>query len=192
MRNDINSTTKLESDKLKELRNNIESPCKNKKIPLWLVLLDNIPTLILFVLGTMLVYQLSTIGAVIFAFYALFSVVFFWAKICPFCHHFATLACPCGYGAISAKLFQKRQDKSFKKVFKQNIVIVFPNWFVPFAIAIYLLATRYTNQILILTIAFCLVGFVIIPLISRLVGCKNCEIKEDCPWMKINIQNIDQ
>ncbi|MCX6329075.1 MAG: hypothetical protein NTZ85_06105 [Bacteroidia bacterium] len=192
MINDNNSTTKLESDQIKGLRNDIESPCNEKKIPLWLVLLDNIPTLILFVLGAILVYQVSTIGAVIFVVYSLFSFVFFWARICPFCHHYNTLACPCGYGAISAKLFKKRQDKSFKKVFKQNIEVVFPNWFVPFAIAIYLLTTRYTNQILILTIAFSLIGFIIIPLISRLVGCKNCEIKEDCPWMKVNIQNKDQ
>ena len=124
--------------------------------------------------------------------YLVFSVGFFWAKICPYCHHYNTLACPCGYGVISAKLFKKRQDRSFIKVFKRNLVIVFPNWFVPFAIAIYLLVTRYTHQILFLTIAFSLIGFVVIPLISRFVGCKNCEIKEDCPWMKVNIQDKGQ
>ena len=169
---------------MKELKNDIESPCHKKAIPLWLVLLDNIPTLILFVLGAILVYKISTIGSIIFVVYSLFSIVFFWARICPFCHHYNTLACPCGYGIISAKLFKKRKDKSFKKVFKQNIGIVFPNWFVPVAIAIYLLITRYTNETFILTIAFSLIGFIIIPLISRLVGCKNCEIKEDCPWMQ--------
>ena len=191
MKKDNKPATKLDSAQLNENRIDIESPCNKKEIPLWLVLLDNIPTLILFVLGTMLVYQVSIIGAVIFAFYTLFSVVFFWARICPFCHHYNTLACPCGYGIISAKLFKRRQDKSFIKVFKKNLVIVFPNWFVPFAIAIYLLVSRYTDEILILTIAFSLIGFVVIPLISRLVGCKNCEIKEDCPWMKVKVQNID-
>jgi hypothetical protein len=183
------SATKLGSDQLKELRNVIESQCNKKGIPLWLVLLDNIPTLILFILGAIIVYHISTIAAVIFVFYALFSVVFFWARICPYCHHYGTLACPCGYGVISAKLFKRRKDKSFIKVFKKNLVIVYPNWFVPFAIAIYLLVTRYTNQLLILIIAFSLIGFVVIPLISRLVGCKNCEIKEDCPWMKVKVQN---
>ncbi|OFY25906.1 MAG: hypothetical protein A2X01_03875 [Bacteroidetes bacterium GWF2_35_48] len=186
MKNDKYSTTKLESVQLNEIKNVTESPCHKKGIPLWLVLLDNIPTLILFVLGTILVCQISTIGAVIFGAYSLFSVVFFWAKICPFCHHYNTLACPCGYGVISAKLFKKRNDKTFKKVFKQNIGIVFPNWIVPFSIAIYLLVTQYTNELFILTIAFSLIGFVVIPLISKFVGCKNCEIKEDCPWMKVN------
>ena len=79
-------------------------PCHLKKIPLWLVLLDNIPTIILFVLGFLIVNQVSSIGAVAFGAYALFSIVWFWAKICPYCHHYNTLACPCGYGAISPNL----------------------------------------------------------------------------------------
>jgi hypothetical protein len=189
MKTGKNSAANLLSDHSEEAEKPSESPCIKTKIPAWLVLLDNVPTFILFGLGAIIVYQVSTIGALIFIIYSLFSVVFFWARICPFCHHYNTFACPCGYGAISARLFKQRKDKSFKKVFRQNIGIVFPNWFVPFAIAIYMLVARYTNEILILTIAFSLIGFVIIPLISRFVGCKNCEIKEDCPWMKKNILN---
>lgn len=160
------------------------APCHEKKIPLWLVLLDNIPTLLLFILGYLIINQLSTVAATVFAFYALFSIVWFWAKICPYCHHYNTLACPCGYGIISSRLFKQKNDKPFRKVFKQNIGIVFPNWFVPFAIAIYLMATRYSNELLVLTISFSLTGFVIIPTISKLIGCKSCEIREGCPWMK--------
>lgn len=180
---------KMESDKIKGIATDLLSPCHKKNIPLWLVLLDNIPTIVLFILGAMLVYQLSAVGSIIFVFYSVFSVIWFWAKICPYCHHYNTLACPCGYGIISSKIFKKRDNKSFKKVFRQNIGIVFPNWFISTAIAIYLLLTRYTTELLILTIAFSLIGFVIIPLISKLVGCKNCEIKEDCPWMTANTKD---
>ena len=178
-----NHKTKSESDQLKEFKNDLESACYKKKIPLWLVLLDNLPTLVLIILGALLIYQISTIGAIGYVVYSLFSIVWFWAKICPSCHLYDTYACPCGYGVISVKLFKKQENKSFIKVFKQNIGVVFPNWFVPFIIAIYLLVIRYTQEVLILTIAFSLIGFVIIPLISKFVGCKNCEIKEDCPWM---------
>jgi hypothetical protein len=177
-----------ESDLLKN-NNDLSLPCHSRKIPLWLVLLDNIPTVILFILGFLIINQLSTIDAIVFGFYALFSIVWFWAKICPYCHHYDTLACPCGYGAISPKLFKKGTDKSFKKAFRRNIGIQFPNWFVPLAVAIYLVITRYTKEIMILTISFVLIGFVIIPLISKLVACKNCDIKDDCPWMSINKKN---
>lgn len=189
MRNDKNFTIQVEKDLPIESNIIKEFPCIKKRIPLWLVTLDNVPTLILFVLGAILIDHVSGIGALIYFSYTLFSVVWFWAKICPFCHHYGTYTCPCGYGKISAKAFKRRTDMSFKKVFKRNIVIVFPNWFVPLILSIYLLITRYTIETLILTIAFCLIGFVAIPIISRLVGCKNCEIKEDCPWMRIRNQS---
>jgi hypothetical protein len=169
--------------------NDLSTPCHSRNIPLWLVLLDNLPTLLLFIMGFLIINLISTTGAVIFAIYAFISVVWFWARICPYCHHFGTLACPCGYGIISFKLFKKKDPGSFQKVFKRNILIVFPNWFVPLGVAFYLLITAYTTQVLILTIIFTLIGFIIIPAISKQVGCKNCEIKEDCPWMTINKQH---
>jgi hypothetical protein len=175
--------TNSESDQLRN--KDLTVPCHSRKIPVWLVLLDNIPTLILFIFGFLIINQISTIGAITFGIYALFSVIWFLAKICPYCHHYNTRACPCGYGAISPRLFKKRDPKSFKKVFKRNILIVFPNWFVPLGTAAYLLSTRFTKEILIQTIIFILIGFIVIPIISKLVGCKNCEIKEDCPWMTI-------
>ena len=173
------------SDSYQLIDKDLIIPCHSRRIPLWLVLLDNFPTLFLFILGFLIINHISTIGAIIFGTYALFSIVFFWAKICPYCHHYDTHACPCGYGAISPRLFKKRDSKSFKKVFKRNIWIVFPNWFIPLGIAVYLLSTRFTKEILSQTIIFILIGFIIIPIISKLVGCKNCEIKEDCPWMTI-------
>jgi len=177
------------SDFNPQIKNDLSTPCHSRKIPLWLVLLDNIPTIFLFILGFLIINQLSTIAAVIFAIYAFVSVVWFWARICPYCHHYGTYACPCGYGVISSQLFTRKDSNSFQKVFRRNILIVFPNWFVPLGIAVYLLITDYTVKVLILTIIFSLIGFIIIPLISKLVGCKNCEIKEDCPWMTINKQH---
>lgn len=166
--------------------NNKAFPCHSRKIPLWLVLLDNIPTLMLFILGVFIISLVSTTVAIIFGIYTLFSVVWFWAKICPYCHHYDTYACPCGYGAISPRLFKKRSDKSFRKAFRQNLGMVFPNWFIPLTAAIYLMIVQYSNDLLMLSVAFCMTGFVIIPSVSKFVGCKNCEIKEDCPWMSGN------
>ena len=186
MEKNTHSISDSEPVKLKKNSIDLTPPCHSREIPLWLVLLDNVPTLILFTLGLLIINRLSTIGAIIFGSYALFSVVWFWAKICPFCHHYNTLSCPCGYGVISSKLFKKGTDKSFKKVFRRNIIIQFPNWFVPLAFAVYLISSSYTKEILLLTIFFTLIGFAVIPVVSKLVGCKNCEIKEDCPWMTID------
>jgi hypothetical protein len=181
MQYDNSPLTRSESDQ--QTVNNLSSPCHLRKIPLWLVLLDNLPSLILFILGFLIINKISFAGAVFYGIYALFSVVWFWARICPYCHHYNTQACPCGYGAVSPLLFKRRDPGSFKKVFRRNILIVFPNWFVPFGIAIYLLITVFTKEVLILSVIFSVIGFLLIPLISKFVGCKNCAIKEDCPWM---------
>lgn len=159
------------------------TPCHSRRIPLWLVLLDNIPTLLLLLLGFLIIRELTLTGAVFYGIYAAISIVWFWAFICPYCYHYDTYACPCGYGIISAKMFKRKDDRSFRKVFRRNIIIQYPNWFVPLGVAIYLLITYYSRVILVLTISFIIIGFIVIPAISKLVGCKNCEIKEDCPWM---------
>ncbi|NJK97101.1 MAG: hypothetical protein HC905_21220 [Bacteroidales bacterium] len=157
--------------------------CTPRNIPVWLVLLDNVPTLFLFIIGSLIIFRVTPIGSVVFLLYSFFSVFYFWAKICPYCPHFDTLACPCGYGIISSKLFKRKTDKSFKKVFKRNIGIVFPNWFIPLAVIVYLILTDYSKGVLVLSVLFCVTGFILIPLISKLVGCKNCAIRNDCPWM---------
>jgi hypothetical protein len=161
----------------------LAEPCHQRKIPVWLVLLDNVPTLLLFLLGFLIINQASLTGAIAYGIYAISSVVWFWARICPYCHHYDTFACPCGYGVISARIFKRRDSKHFKRVFRRNIVVQFPNWFAPVSVALYMLIKEYSASMLLLTILFSLIGFVIIPVISKQVGCKNCEIKEDCPWM---------
>jgi len=185
MGKNIHSISDLKPEELIKNSQDLTIPCHSREIPLWLVVLDNAPTLILFTLGFLIINKYSTIIAIIFGSYALFSVVWFWAKICPYCHHYNTLACPCGYGVISSRFFKRGTGKSFKKVFRRNISIQFPNWFVPLAFALYLISSSYTKEILVLTVFFVLIGFVIIPVVSKLVGCKNCEIKGDCPWMAI-------
>jgi len=166
----------------------LAEPCHQRIIPVWLVLLDNVPTLLLFVLGFLIINQLSLTGAIVYGIYAISSVVWFWARICPYCHHYDTFACPCGYGVISARIFKRRDSKHFKRVFRRNIIVQFPNWFAPFSVALYLLIVKYSTSLLLLTIIFSIIGFVIIPIISKQVGCKNCEIKDDCPWMTISKQ----
>jgi hypothetical protein len=152
-------------------------------IPKRLVVLDNIPTLVLFLLGAALIWRIGAIVSVLFLFYCFVSIVLFWYLICPWCHHFGTRACPCGYGTVSSRLFQGRTGREFSKVFRRNIGIVFPCWILPFVAGAYLMWTNYNSTLLVLFASFCLIGFIAIPVISRFVGCKSCAIKDQCPWM---------
>jgi hypothetical protein len=170
----------------------IHNDCE-RVIPAWLVLMDNIPTLIMFVLGAMLAGMIWWPLAVFMSIYDLSSIVMFWAFICRHCQHFGTRACPCGYGVVAARYFDKKEGSNFRKVFGKNIAIMYPCWFIPLGSGISLLYTRNSNFILLTFVAFLIVGFVMIPAISRFVGCKGCNLKEQCPWMSSeNLSSISK
>lgn len=154
-----------------------------KIVPLWLVLLDNIPTLAMYILGTIIISKFSMMFAISYVLYSLLSIIWFWAKICPYCNYHGTSGCPCGYGKLSALFFKKVNSNNFRKVFKRNIIAVYPSWFIPPVFGFYLLISSYSTGFLMLNISFALVGFVLIPLISKKIGCKDCAIREDCPWV---------
>ena len=160
----------------------IHNECE-RIVPSWLVLLDNIPTAILFVLGVILVDLVWWPLAILMMIYNLASIVLFWALICRYCHHFNTRACPCGYGVIAPKWFRRIEGGNFRKIFRRNIAIMYPCWLFPLVAGLYLLYARYPRSILIVFSAFVIVGFILIPAISKLVGCKGCDLKDQCPWM---------
>ncbi len=152
-------------------------------VPIWLIILDNAPTVVMFLLGSALIWEVSPIYSMLFLVYCGLSIIMFWRLICPWCHHFGTTGCPCGYARIASRLFERKTGKDFKKIFTQNIGVVFPCWFVPLGTGIYLLWTRFNWSLFFLFLAFCLVSFILIPSISRFIGCKSCKNKNECPWM---------
>jgi hypothetical protein len=155
-------------------------------VPLWLVLLDNVPTGVLFVLGAVLTGAVWWPLAIFMTLYNLSAIALFWVVICRYCQHFATRACPCGYGVIAARYLSRKEGGDFGKIFRKNIAIMYPSWFIPFAAGIYLLFTRFSAGIITVFSAFIIVGFLIIPMVSRFIGCKGCTLKEQCPWMSIS------
>lgn len=185
----INFTTDSLAEKINTENNAVH--CLSREIPLWLILLDNIPTLLLFLIGFLIIYQTTLIGAIVFGIYALFSVVWFWAKICTYCHHFDTSSCPCGYGIISAKIFKRKENKSFKKVFRRNIGIQFPNWFIPLAVAIYLFSTNYSKTILYLTISFVIIGFATIRPYQNWLDARTARLKKIARGWQLVKRKID-
>jgi hypothetical protein len=162
----------------------IHNDCE-RIVPTWLIMVDNLPTLIMFILGAAIAGFLWRPLAIIMLLYNFSTIVMFWGLICRHCHHFGARACPCGYGVIAARYFRKKEGGDFRKVFKKNIIIMYPCWFIPFGAGIYLLYNGAPPNFLPIFIAFVAVGFILIPVISRFVGCKGCELRKDCPWMTV-------
>ena len=154
----------------------------SRVVPRWLVALDNGPTITMFFLGAAMLWLIWWPLSILFLAYAFGSIVLFWAIICPYCNHFDTRACPCGYGVMAPRLFKAKKG-DFQAIFKRNLSIMYPNWAIPFIAGVYLLWKDYSMLAVILFAAFCAIGFAFIPAVSFLVGCNECEIKDECPWM---------
>jgi hypothetical protein len=152
-------------------------------VPAWLILLDNIPTLSLFILGALLFGILWWPLSIIILGYDSLAVIMFWGLICRHCQHFDTKACPSGYGRVAPRYFNRLGGKNFREVFRKNIVIMIPCWIAPLGVGTYLLLARFSQAILILYLSFAAVGFILIPPISRLAGCKGCDLRKKCPWI---------
>lgn len=159
----------------------------HRAVPGWLVAVDNIPTFTMFLIGAAMLWLIWWPLSIIFLGYAFGSIVLFWAIICPYCHHYGTKACPCGYGVMAQRFF-KRKKGDFRTIFQRNLSIMYPNWAVPFIAGVYLLWKDPAMITIGLFVAFCIVGFAIIPAISKFVGCAGCEIKDQCPWMYHNVK----
>ena len=111
---------------------------------------------------------------------ALWIMVF----LCPYCPHWNTRSCPCGYGRIAAKLREKKEADHFKAKFRKHIAVIVPLWFIPVLAGIFLLARSFSSLLLILLVAFAIDAFVVLPLVSRKHGCVECPQSDSCPWME--------
>jgi len=170
-------------DNISEKNNKIMDGC-GSKLPLWFVILENIPTVSMYIFGTVIVSILSVYIGIILLLYSIITTIIFWAKICTCCIHYGTKACPSGYGYLSSKFFKRQKNKNFKKVFKRYVLLLLPSWFLPVIVGVYLLINDFTIKMFILLAVFSVIAFIIIPLFSKISGCRNCKEKNNCPWMK--------
>ena len=152
--------------------------------------LDNLPYIVMALLGAIIFFTgLKTPfwGYFTAGLYVLYSALgAFWIMIfvCPYCHFFDTMSCPCGYGRIAAKLRSKRDGDLFLKKFKRNIPAIFPLWIAPVVAGVIFLISSFSLWMLALIALFAIDAFVILPLLSRKYGCAHCPQRDTCPWMK--------
>lgn len=154
-----------------------------KRCPRSLVILDNTPTVLTYVLGTIILLFISFLASAVYVLYCFLSTVAIWRFVCVHCHYYGGV-CPCGYSIVASSLFEKGDESLMTSRFKLLVVLVLPSWFAPAVTAILLLLTNFSCVLFSLFLTFIFAAFVLTPLISKRIGCRICEYREDCPWMK--------
>jgi len=115
--------------------------------------------------------------------YGLGGALWIMVFMCPYCAYYATRACPCGYGTISARLARKGERECFSDQFKKHIPVIVPLWLIPVACGGWSLWRSFSWDLAGLVAAFAINSYVILPLVSKRHGCADCPQKDGCPWM---------
>jgi hypothetical protein len=131
------------------------------------IMLHNLLTILFYLIGAIIISYMSVVFAVIFLLYCALATLWFMRFICAYCPQYDTAYCPSGYARITARLFEKRGTKDFKIKFKRNLGIIMPAWFAPVLAGVYLLLSEINFEIILLLVAFIVVGFVVLPIITR-------------------------
>ena len=152
-------------------------------------LLDNVPYLLMGVLGSAIILLsipdplLGSCAAALYFIYCLAGALWVMLFVCPYCRFFDSRLCPCGYGQLAARLRKRGDEKLFARKFRRHIPVIVPLWFIPVIVGVVALLRDFRLSLLVLVIVFAFNSFVVLPLLSRVYGCAHCSQKEDCPWM---------
>ena len=152
-------------------------------------LIDNLPYLLMGLCGGAVLlagFGSSVHGwlaAGLYCGYCVGGALWIMRFVCPYCEHYGTRACPCGYGQIAAKLTPRQSENQFARQFRTHIPVIVPLWVIPMAAGITFYVRDRSSVMLGLLMVFVVDAFVVLPLVSRLYGCGHCPQKHDCPWM---------
>ncbi len=152
-----------------------------KRTPMnaWDILRENALQIVMYILGAVITWMIAWPLAVLYVAYSLLSNVLYMAWVCPYCGHYALGTCPAGFHILSARRFKPKPGTTFSREFRRNLYIMVPGWFVPPLAGLYLLLSGFSWTVLLLLVAFCVVGFWLLPESSK-KHCEGCETV-DCP-----------
>jgi len=152
-------------------------------------IIANLPYAVMLLLGSVTIasaFGRSTwawTGAVAYVAYGIAGAVWIMVFVCPYCGYYDTRSCPCGYGLLAVRLARKGSHECFAEKFRRHIPVIVPLWLIPVVCGSIALWRAFSWPMVLLLSAFVVNSYVILPLVSRRHGCKECPQKEGCPWM---------
>jgi hypothetical protein len=146
------------------------------------MLRENAALMSMYLLGILLTSFLGWPLGLLYLVYCLASNLLYMAWTCPYCPHYAAASCPAGYHLLSGRRFRPQPGKTFKGQFQRSVILLAPGWFVPPLMGGYVLITDFSWLAMGLLLAFCAVGFLLLPVDSRR-HCQGC-VNRECPRWK--------
>jgi len=151
--------------------------------PLWIVLVSNLLTFSIYLIGAYILYQLGLIWLIFYLLYILFVEIQVLQKSCVNCCYFGK-TCAFGRGRLAPTIFRQGNAKKFatRQVTWKDILPSFLVSIIPMLVAIAFLVTNFSWLMLALLVSLFLFGFIGTGLIRGQLACKYCkQRKMGCP-----------
>jgi hypothetical protein len=154
-------------------------PLRPAQVTLGYIVRENAWQILMYLLGALLIGWIGWPLAVAYLVLAVLGNIFYMYWVCPYCGHYQLGTCPAAFDVISGKIFKPMPGRTFRRQFTLGTIVLGPGWFLPPLAGLYLLITGFSWLTLIVLIAFCVVGFWLLPKQSQ-SHCEDCETV-DCP-----------
>lgn len=151
--------------------------------PARIVVLSNLVSLLIYVIGAYILYRFSLIWAVIYVIFILLLEFRLLSRHCTDCYYYGK-TCAFGKGYLSSMVFRRGRPERFnqKKISLLDIVPDFLVFIVPVLAGAVLLVQEFSWIILGLVIILVLLGFFGNALVRGQLACRHCHQKElGCP-----------
>lgn len=155
--------------------------------PFWMVIISNIVSLSIYIIGGFLVYQIGLIWFLLYILYILILEVKLLRGHCVNCYYFGK-TCFSGKGRLSSLFFKKGEPAKFNdiKITWKDIIPDFLVTVIPLIAGIFILIKGFNWTILLLVVLLFFLGFVGSGLVRGQLACKYCKQRElGCPALKL-------
>ena len=155
--------------------------------PLWMVVLTNVFSLSIYLIGLYIFYRIDILFAALFALYILFIEFRLLTKSCRNCYYYGKL-CAFGRGKCCSLFFKKGDSKKFAKtkITMKDIIPDFLITILPLVAGAVLLMSNFSWLILGLMTVLIVFGFFGNAFIRGSCACKYCKQgKIGCPAEKL-------
>jgi len=155
--------------------------------PFWMVIISNIVSLSIYIIGGFLVYQIGLIWFLLYILYILILEVKLLRGHCVNCYYFGK-TCFSGKGRLSSLFFKKGEPAKFNdiKITWKDIITDFLVTVIPLIAGIFILIKGFNWTILLLVVLLFFLGFVGSGLVRGQLACKYCKQRElGCPALKL-------
>lgn len=158
-----------------------------EQYPCWILFLSNFVSVVIYIIGSCIIYQIGIIWLAVYLLYILFLEIRLMKRSCVNCYYYGKF-CAFGRGKLSSLLFKKGDSKKFiqYQITWKDILPDFLVSIIPLLVGIILLITNFNFLLLLLIILLVALTSVGNGFIRRSLACYHCKQREiGCPADKV-------